>query len=90
MRWCASLRGRLGVSLLYMPLIRVVAGLTVTICVNGWLWKEQDIRTNFDTIKALNCATEVYSLKWETEQLLELGSVRSATGVRRLICNLTC
>eukprot|EP01094_Clydonella_sp_ATCC50884_P014970 TRINITY_DN25549_c0_g1_i1.p1 TRINITY_DN25549_c0_g1~~TRINITY_DN25549_c0_g1_i1.p1 ORF type:complete len:346 (+),score=133.07 TRINITY_DN25549_c0_g1_i1:107-1039(+) len=47
--------------------------MTVTICVNGWLWREHDVTQNFNTVKRINPATEVYSLRWETDELLDLG-----------------
>jgi len=51
-------------------------GMQVFICVNGWLWKESDITSNWNTVQLLNPAAEVYSLKWETKELAALGRVR--------------
>ena len=50
--------------------------MEVVICVNGWVWEEKEITKNFNTIRILNPAAEVYSLRWQTEELLELGRVR--------------
>ena len=53
------------------------AGLQVFICVNGWLWKHQEVEKNFNTVRLLNPSAEVYSLQWESEELIALGTVRS-------------
>eukprot|EP01095_Lingulamoeba_sp_RSL-Kostka_P007291 TRINITY_DN2307_c0_g1_i1.p1 TRINITY_DN2307_c0_g1~~TRINITY_DN2307_c0_g1_i1.p1 ORF type:complete len:283 (+),score=94.85 TRINITY_DN2307_c0_g1_i1:195-1043(+) len=47
--------------------------MQVFVCVNGWLWREREIKHNWDTVKHLCPNAEVYTLKWETEELLALG-----------------
>jgi len=49
------------------------AGMQVFICVNGWLWNEKEITSNWNTVKHLNESAEVYSLQYETDDLLTLG-----------------
>ena len=48
-------------------------GLRVCICVQGWLWKETELRTMWQPIRDFDPSAEVYSLRWETKELLHLG-----------------
>lgn len=49
------------------------SGMEVFIAVNGWLWNEEEVTTNFNTIPILHPGAEVYSLRWQTEHLNRLG-----------------
>jgi hypothetical protein len=50
-------------------------GLEVVIGVNGWLWKREDSLNNFSVVREVHPGAELYSLAWQTEELLALGRV---------------
>jgi hypothetical protein len=49
--------------------------LQVVIGVNGWLWEQEDVVNNFLPVLDLCPSCEVYSVQWESKQLLDIGYV---------------
>jgi len=48
-------------------------GLTVCICIQGWLWKKSELSTLWIPVRDAIPSAEVYSLRWETDALQDLG-----------------
>ena len=45
-------------------------GMRVCICIPGYLWKESELETTWIPVRKADPSAEVYSLKWETKELL--------------------
>lgn len=49
-------------------------GMRVCICIQGWLWRKSELTTMWTPIRDADPSSEIYSLKWETKELLNLGN----------------
>ena len=51
----------------------VLPGLRVTICVNGWLWEEDEYQTLWQSVREHDPTAECYTIRWQTQDLTRLG-----------------
>ena len=63
-------------------------GLRVVICVQGWLWRRSEVVTMWVPVREVDPSAEVYSLRWETEALQELGFCLVKTIATTLACQI--